>query len=162
MTKFESSHFAWLVEAVKVQTDECMLWPFKKDHNGYGRVRVPVSISGQPGKIITTATHRYAFKLVFGRFPTPHGLHRCDNPLCFNPRHIFEGDYPENTEDKVKKNRQAKGSRFPHAKLTEADIVAIRSLLSSGRLQKDVAVLYRVSCSRISYINTRKNWKHVA
>lgn len=161
-SKYNRSNLAWLAKAVATVTDECLIWPFKKDHNGYGRLRIPAIVSGEAGRIITTAAHRYAFKLVHGRFPFPQGLHKCDTPACVNPRHIFEGSYVENVADKVRKNRQSKGSRFSHAKLTESDIVVIRSLISDGLLQKDVAVLYSVSRSRISYINTRKNWKHVA
>lgn len=160
-SKYNRSNFAWLTEAVKTVTEECIIWPFKKDHNGYGRLRIPTCILGKSRKIVTTAAHRYAFKLVNGRFPAPQGLHKCDTPACINPQHIFEGSYIENVADMVSKNRQSKGSRFSHAKLTESDIVAIRALLASGSLQKDVAAIYGVSRSRISYIHTRKNWKHV-
>jgi hypothetical protein len=160
-SKYHLSNLSWLVKSVQTLTDDCLIWPFKKDNNGYGRLRIPASVLGESGKIVTTAAHRYAFKLIHGRFPSPHGLHKCDTPACVNPRHIFEGSYAENVADMVRKNRQSKGSRFAHAKLTEADIIEIRLLLSSGWLQKDVADLYSVSHSRISYIHTRKNWKHV-
>lgn len=53
--------------------------------------------------------------------------HRCDNPACCNPAHLFIGTHKENNDDKVSKGRQVKGERFWRAKLTDAQVLEIRS-----------------------------------
>jgi hypothetical protein len=53
--------------------------------------------------------------------------HECDNPPCCNPKHHFLGTNQENTADKVRKGRQAKGAMMPRNKLSEEDIAFIRS-----------------------------------
>jgi hypothetical protein len=54
-------------------------------------------------------THVYAFYLANGHWPEPFCLHKCDNPPCCNPSHLFEGDAAENAEDRNLKGRQPSG-----------------------------------------------------
>ena len=72
-----------------------------------------------------------------------HWCHKCDNPSCFNPLHIFLGDDQVNHADKVAKNRHPKGENAAAAKLTEAQIFEIFPL--KGQVpSKEVAKLYGV------------------
>jgi len=75
----------------------CWLWMGARYKKGYGLVHVG------PGR--TTGAHRYAFFLKFARWPEPCGLHRCDNPPCCNPDHVFEGDQADNARDMMAKGR---------------------------------------------------------
>lgn len=70
---------------------------------GYGRLR----IAGR-----WDLAHRVAYILRSG--PIADGLcvlHRCDNPCCVNPKHLFVGTKTDNALDRDRKNRQAKGDR---------------------------------------------------
>lgn len=131
---------------------DCWLWKggvFKP--NGYGAFRYD-------GK--TQSAHRFAAILRYGTIP--RGLvvcHRCDVPSCVNPEHLFLGTYTDNMQDAAQKGRMAHGARANGARLTEADIVAIRaSPLTCERLAEH----YGVDGSNISCIRRRKTWKHVA
>jgi uncharacterized protein YerC len=85
-------------------------------------------------------------------------LHKCDNPICSNPEHLFLGTQKDNCEDCVKKGRNVFGTRNGSAKLTEKDIIDIRN---DSRLQREIGQSYGVSQLHISRIKRRLNWKHI-
>lgn len=92
-------------------------------------------------------------------------LHRCDNPPCINPDHLYLGTKKQNSEDMVRRGRQNhdgyRGSKSPFAKLSEPDIPVIRQRVSNGepieRLRKEYGVVWKV----IKRIACREKWKHV-
>lgn len=109
--------------------------------------------------------HRHAYELAFGAIPEGQlVLHRCDNPACCNAEHLFLGSQLDNMSDRLVKGRfttQAKGENNASAKLTDADVLEIRRLVSEGTYQKDVAEQFGVSQPLISMIALRKNWRHL-
>lgn len=84
--------------------------------------------------------------------------HTCDNSKCVNPSHIIFGTQKQNISDKVENGRQTSGERHPMAKLTEKDIVVIRSSRKRG---VDLARLFSVSQQTISSIRKGFIWKCV-
>lgn len=145
--------------------DECWPWLGYKTSKGYG-------LFGK-GKL---RTHRVAFFLEHGRWPEPMCLHRCDNPACCNPAHLFEGEAADNSKDMVLKNRQARGdrhnsvtkpetvprgSKHGQAKLSESDIPVIRHLVRSGWSIREVASERGISRSQVQRIATGERWSHV-
>jgi len=141
-----------------VRVDEqtgCWDWLKFKDRNKYGHIKVL-------GK--SELVHRVAYQTLVGDIPSGMFVcHRCDNPSCLNPEHLFVGTNQDNIDDKVAKNRQSKigqqkGSKHSLAKLTEKDIVDIRiSTLSQNKL----ALLYGMTQSSISQIQNKITWSHV-
>ncbi len=84
----------------------CWEWTASKSH-GYGQCRF---YGRQMG------SHRASWILANGKIP--NGLcvlHKCDNPPCVNPDHLFLGTQADNTADMVAKNRQAQGIKFSMA-----------------------------------------------
>ena len=84
-------------------------------------------------------------------------LHRCDNPACVQPTHLFLGDQYDNMADMVAKGRHRKPSDpRQHAKgrhkLTEAQVVGIKYRLRDGERHVDIAQDYGVSAATISNI----------
>jgi hypothetical protein len=131
----------------------CWLWTGADSRLGYGRMRLPV-----PEARTVNATH-VAWMVYRG--PIPDGVvlcHRCDTPQCVNPDHLFLGTLSENIMDSINKGRRWRGETAPRAKLTNADVLAIRA--SPGRVT-DLAIQYGVSTGRISNIRHRKIWKHL-
>lgn len=127
--------------------DEC--WPWKQSDGDYGFC----AFEGKP-----RAVHKVAFRLTHGYWP-PYLRHSCDNPPCCNPAHLLEGTHRDNMDDMVERRRRARGEASPQAKLTEADVRAIRV---DSRSTREIAKAYSLtSSSHVSRIRSRKNWKHV-
>lgn len=80
----------------------CWPWIGAVDNGGYGRGIHSKSTANK-------RSHRIAYLLTHGEWPTPCGLHTCDNPPCCNPSHIHPGSNEENTADRCRKGRSASG-----------------------------------------------------
>jgi hypothetical protein len=104
-----------------------------------------------------------AYALARGQAPDASILvcHTCDNPPCCNPVHLFEGSPADNSHDRDAKGRQQRGERHSRARLTEADIRAIRAAYAEGASQQAIASRYGVTQVNISAIVRRKAWAHV-
>ena len=167
MTPIEAPSVAWLEErSVPEPNTGCVLWTGPLHSHGYGYFRYR-------GR--NTLAHRAAYEAHLG--PVPAGLfvcHRCDTPACINPAHLFAGTPADNVHDMIAKGRyrggplrlptleqRARGSRHGRAKLTEQDVVEIRRAANGGETQASLAVRFSVAASLISFICTRKIWKHV-
>lgn len=130
--------------------DQCILWTGFTDPKGYGRVWF---------KKRYALAHRASYELNCG--PIARGLcvcHRCDNPSCVNPSHLFVASQDENIRDRNTKGRTARGERASHSKLSERDVKAIRGDHRSTRV---IAVEYGIASSSVSGIKQRKYWGHV-
>jgi hypothetical protein len=104
-------------------------------------------------------SHRRAYEIFYGvSVGRDFVLHKCDNPPCCNPHHLFLGTSRDNRDDCVKKGRQAKGENHGTCKLTESIVRKIRKEKIS---QVDIAEKYGIGRSQVSRIITKKGWKHV-
>ena len=87
--------------------DGCWLWQGSRNNKGYGQL----SKGGRSGGSVLT--HRYSWEIHNG--PIPDGLcvcHRCDNPPCVNPEHLFLGTYKDNAVDRRDKGRNTRYKAF--------------------------------------------------
>jgi len=109
-----------------------------------------------------TLGHRFAYKTLVGDIPKGlHVLHKCDNPPCINPKHLFLGTDADNSRDKIKKGRMGdrKGIANANAKLTEKDVKRIRALRGTMS-QRAIAKEYNISKSHVFYVQCI-GWKQV-
>lgn len=137
-----------------ITNDGCWSWGKKLDRMGYGRI----------GPKHVYLAHRISWIVHNG--PIPAGLficHKCDNPACTNPEHLFLGTPKDNTQDCIKKgrNKAAKGSNHYNVKLTEEQVLSIREKVKNNRSWGSLAKEYNVSSSAIQCIVHRKTWKHI-
>jgi hypothetical protein len=104
-------------------------------------------------------SHRLAWTLVNGPIPENMWvLHRCDNPSCCNPQHLFLGTYQINVTDCVLKERNARGEKHGRSKLTVAEVRHIKlSNLPGAALSE----MYKIAPGQISAIRSGKKWKHI-
>lgn len=135
--------------------DDC--WPFDGATNGYGYGRL--TVDGKP-----QAAHRLAYELEHGEIPAGlFVLHRCDNPPCCNPAHLYLGTHADNMRDMDERgrrvNRQARGAANGRAKLAVNDVVEIRRLASAGEPQRQIAEQFQITQAAVSSIVTRRTWK---
>lgn len=107
--------------------------------------------------------HRAAWLLTHGELPTDkHVLHKCDNPRCVNPDHLFLGTQKDNVQDAVSKNRMKgqPGEKNCKAKLTAKQVKEIRALAKKGNANS-LAKKFSVTSTTIHDIVSRKHWNHV-
>lgn len=131
------------------KTSGCWLWTGAKDSNGYGTIRLEKK---------TYRTHSLSWELAYGKSPQGQCVcHKCDNPSCVNPEHLFLGSRKENTADMVNKNR---GGDMV-IKLTPADVLAIREKYSAGENYKTLSFTFGVHPQSIANIILRKSWKSI-
>lgn len=133
--------------------DRCWKWTGARNKEGYGIFR-SVAFYGR-------LAHRVAWQIFEG--PLPEGafvLHKCDNPICVNPSHLFLGTQADNMRDMVNKSRQAFGTRRKNAKLSEESVRLLRSCkwgeitTSAKRLGISRGLAYSVIAGR--------RWSHVS
>jgi hypothetical protein len=133
---------------------QCWLWKGHKNKLGYGVIQL------QGHKYLT---HRIAWTRTHG--PIPAGklvLHRCDNPGCVNPSHLFLGTQADNMRDRSSKHRQATGVTNGRAQLDTYLVCEMRRMYRSGRYkQTRLAKMFGISQSVVHYIVTGKIWKGV-
>jgi hypothetical protein len=141
--------------------DECWPWTAASRHRfGYGTFHV----SAAEG---TVGAHRLAYELERG--PIPPGmsvLHRCDNPPCCNPGHLFLGTPADNTADMDAKGRSRRlvppGERNPNARLSAADVREIRRAYQAAPgVRAELARRYGVTPRTIWAVATRRTWRHL-
>lgn len=132
----------------------CHWWLGYLDRDGYGEFRIDKK---------NKSAHRFAYDLY--KKEIPKGMcvcHKCDNPSCVNPDHLFLGTQKENIADKVSKGRQAFGANQGSAKLDDDKVSEIKRMISSGENQTATAKVFGVSQATIWRIINRQTWKHVA
>lgn len=134
---------------------DCWQWTDSLTAKGYGRF----SYNGKAER-----AHRVSWLLHRG--PIPHGMlvcHRCDNPGCVNPEHLFLGTPAANMADMDAKGRRVNappiGEKARHAKLTSQQVIAIRAAVGSNR---EIAERYGITAANVGYIRRRQSWAHVA
>jgi hypothetical protein len=135
--------------------DDCWEWS-EQCHKGYGYFRFE-------GQILYT--HRLSYFLTFGPFLQHLRIcHKCDNPPCCNPSHLFLGTDSDNFLDMHQKGRRvaARGEKAGCAKLTDAKVIEIRALYAKGGIStREVGLKYGVSFEAIRRIVNRTAWQHV-
>lgn len=140
-------------------TDGCWLWTAGKNRHGYGKI----GEGGAGGR--TLAAHVVSWWIACGRWPAKHILHRCDNPSCVRPDHLFEGTQLDNIRDMIRKGRRGYtglvGTKNPKAKLSPSDVVEIRRQLSAGVSVAQIARTFHVNWTTIKNIATGLRWKSV-
>lgn len=149
----------------KVQKiDGCWEWTGSLNRSGYGAFRT---------KDRYVPASRYSWFLAHGAIPDEMCVcHRCDNPPCVNPAHLFLGTLADNAHDMIAKGRakylqnfracQGKGMDNPQAKLDDDKIRAIRSLHIQGLGTRRLARQFNVGRTTIQRTLQGKMWSHVA
>jgi hypothetical protein len=137
--------------------DVCWPWTGAVDKNGYG-----VIWAGEKRRALRA--HRASWELFKGEIAKGAIVcHRCDNPKCVRPSHLFIGTNATNSDDMVRKGRSAKrvGSLNGLAKLTPEIVARCRVRASLGASVKGLAREFGVYHTVMQRAVSRKTWKGV-
>jgi hypothetical protein len=134
--------------------DDCWDWVGATYAFGYGTIGTSKGNDG---------AHRVSYRLFVG--PIEEGLcvlHKCDNPKCTNPRHLFLGSKKDNAVDRSAKGRGANpskpGEAHPLAKLNEAQALGIKSSVETCAI---LAARFGLSEGSVGRIKRGERWKHL-
>ena len=133
----------------------CWTWKGALNNKGYGQFRLSRSHS--------VLAHRYAWEETNGPIPAGQmALHRCDNPRCVRPSHIFLGTQTDNMADARDKGRVRHGNRHASAVLTGDVVQAARRRYASGGVSIDaLAREAKVSRQTMQEAIRGDTWRHV-
>jgi hypothetical protein len=166
--KYCSNACAW---ANSAKTLEEKFWPrFAQDAAGcweWAGARTKAGYGQLHHKGLALYAHRVSWELHYGPIPPNADVcHTCDRPACVRPDHLFVGSHAQNMADSKAKGRNSTigigphiGEAHPGAKLTEADVRAIRA--RSSERHSAIARDFAVSRPTITAIMTGRNWAHV-
>ena len=135
--------------------NECWTWIGARSPYGYGRIYVKGRVE---------QAHRVAWELTYGA--VPDGLivcHRCDNPPCVNPRHLFLGTLSDNTQDMIRKGRNVppRGERSGRARLDERTVRKARAMARSGLGPREIARCIGAPYATVHHAISGYSWKHL-
>lgn len=134
--------------------NEC--WIYKiKGHWNYGSVNFNCK---------NILAHRFSYEKYIGLIPEGMFVcHKCDNPSCVNPEHLFLGNADINNKDRVKKGRSnsARGSKCGSSKLKEEDVLEIRRMCEIKIPHKIIGEKYKIHPEHVGLIKRRKRWAHL-
>lgn len=110
-------------------------------------------------------SQKYMFRVIYERENgvIPEGLlirHTCDVKMCINPKHLITGTHQDNANDKVERDRQAKGEGNGRAVLSDMQVYDIR-FNSDKKNNSELSREYPVSRRMIQNIRQGKNWVHI-
>jgi hypothetical protein len=138
---------------IKNPGSSCWGWKGTLDKDGYGK------FSSKRKGILA---HRFSWEINFGEIPK--GLivgHHCDSPHCTRPDHLYLGTTLHNSNDMVRKNRQAKGSKNGGSKLNEISVKEIKKMIQEKIIVDEIAKIFNVHRCTIYRIKRKKHWRHV-
>jgi hypothetical protein len=138
----------------------CREWTGSRSQLGYGFVNRTLYTTG--------FAHRFSWILKHGKIPRGlFVLHKCDNPPCVNPKHLFLGTQRDNVLDMLVKGRARlwdapRGELQGLSKLTSAKVKIIRKTYVPRVIsQRRLAAKYKLSQSSIGAMLRRETWTHV-
>jgi hypothetical protein len=149
-----------LLKYRSISESGCWEWTGYRAKGGYGGICL------WDGARRTTVSVSRVSAAVFMGFELDSDLivcHKCDNPPCFNPDHLFIGTCLDNNRDMMSKGRNyfPLGSDRGHAKLTASDVLEIRKQRAAKVPCSALAQAYNVHPHTIWLAGNGKNWKHL-
>lgn len=146
------------------QSGECWEWIAYRNHDGYGRLVIG---SRTDGTRRLAMAHRVAWEIAKGPIPDElRVLHRCDNPPCCRPEHLFLGTQADNIADCRQKGRTIvgylRGEKHGRAKLTDDQALWVRRRYADGDVtQLQLANLLGVAEATVHRIVLGRGWRHL-
>ncbi|MEE9395204.1 MAG: HNH endonuclease [Planctomycetota bacterium] len=141
----------------KAPPGECWEWQGVRSGDGYGAIR-------WPGFSYKIGAHRASWMVRHGPIRGDQWiLHRCDNPPCVNPDHLYLGDASQNMKDAYERGGKVAmhGSKSPNAKLSAGKVKEMRQRHRGGESAASMCADYGVSKATAHRAIVGISWRHV-
>lgn len=154
----QTAHLLWkMSDRVIIADGGCWEWVGAKTSRNYGNMGFGVK---------NVLVHRLIYSLCVGDLDKRLFVcHKCDNPPCCNPDHLFVGSPKDNTADMFSKGRNVNKCKFgedhANSRFTNSDVLEIRSRHAAGDTIYAIAKEYGCTTTAIWHIVKRKTWKHL-
>ena len=128
-------------------------WPFRGyvASHGYGQFTFGLE---------RVRAHRFSWLVSRGEIPAGQNVcHRCDNPRCVNPSHLYLGTQAANMHDALRKGRK---KAWGQQKLDAEQVLSIRAQTVQGVPQKDIAAAFGIARNTVSGIVNGRSWAHLS
>jgi hypothetical protein len=136
---------------------QCWLWRGGRQSSGHGRFFVV-----DDGRNTSVSANAFALLLHTGSRPDgAYCLHRCDNPPCVNPAHLYWGTPQQNMDDMWARDRNRRGQDRVESKLTNEQVLEIRELVAAGTTRAETARLYGIALATVNEIAWGEIWAHL-
>ena len=152
--KFTDKDIERFWSKVNKNGEDCWEWIAGSDRDGYGKFWLD-------GKEIRA--HRAAWLFYSGSLGECGAFvcHKCDNPKCCNPSHLFIGTYRDNIDDMVSKGRTLKGEKCNSSTLKEFEVAEIKRIYATGSVSsRKVAKQFNISKNTVLRIVNGYTWSH--
>lgn len=138
---------AFFASMMKVETDDCIIWPYAKNKKGYG-------------KIENRLVHRMSCEETHGPAPSEkhEAAHTCHVPSCINGRHLYWATTSQNQMDRIDAGTSNRGGNYRNSKLTAEQVRSIRAMAEAGALHHDIAAEFGVARTAVTRIINRTRW----
>lgn len=144
-----SAQRGWLAAALLHETDDCLIYPFRLERNGYGRIAL---------NKVRIGAHAFICERAHGPKPTPQheAAHSCGRRACCNKRHLRWATSVENNREKIKHGTVARGEGVGNSRWTEETVLAVKA--ATGLL-REIAVRFGVPLSTVHHIRSGRTWR---
>lgn len=134
--------------------DGCWEWTGSKNKSGYGQCSRNGRISGM--------AHRVSYEYLVGGLRKEDLLcHKCDNPGCVKPSHLFPGTHKDNAQDSKAKGRNNRGSVNGMSKLNAGQVAEIIRLSADGVTREEVAAMFGISSCHVTDLVRGNRWAYL-
>lgn len=143
---------------MRPELSQCWQWTGYKSPAGYGRLFI--FTRGKRNNDVRIAT-QVSYALHTGTWPSNFVLHKCDNPRCVNPDHLYLGSQKQNAVDRCTRGRSntVHGARNGKTKISEATALELIRLRAEGMPFKQIAGKFNLSINTVHGIVYGKRWK---
>jgi len=144
---------------IKIPFSDCHYWIGGLGRkNGYGSFQIREKGNRENRKQFKP--HRLIYELLIGPIKDKHVLHKCDNPCCVNPNHLFLGTHQDNMLDMATKQRHSLGSKSYSAKLTIPQVQEIRDLYATKQYTtRQLGKMFNLDHGHVGRIIRHEKWK---